>query len=482
MVLRNHSCLLIAFATVCAGQDAAIFPGRAAKPGDLAGKKQIAAEISALESRALETLSATDFGVRCDGATDDTRSAAAAFDAAWTTGKTLRFPAGECLLGNIALPAPSSTVNQTLSFAGAGSGVWYGGRNPRMGGTRFRFTKSDGSDFMVANSTAFANPTYDISDISLYGPDTWHGEVRGDVATTAKSGSGLKFIGKAAPRLLLHNISIEGFYGPGTAGLWVSTAEESTLYAVHVSNVDTCAHFSEAFNASTVVNFSCQHAMHDDVFITDSESLTWVGGVIQTNRMTGLHIKGMVASSFTSVHFENNNWSAAPGEGAVKIEAVYTPNCPAQGSCLSNQNLVFTGDVFNSPTDKIIAIGGGPDGWANDNITIMHGYANGVSSPFITLNENSHNWRIVGVIGLSQNAASRVSDAGTGNIVLLGNQMVALHDGTAVSAIGDAGVTGDLRVDGSGSFPALKAKTGTRFICIDVAGKLVSQSIPCSGT
>jgi len=478
-MLRNCSCLLIAFATLCAGQSTAIFPGRAAKPADIAGSKRIAAEVSAIESRALETLSATDFGVRCDGATDDTGAATAAFNAAWATGKTLRFPPGECLLGNISLPAPSSTINQTLSFTGAGTGVWFGGRNPTLGGTRFIFTKSDGSDFMVANSTAWAIPTYKISDISIYGPDPWQSD---EVATTTKSGSGLKFVGKAAPRLLLHNISIEGFYGPGTAGLWVSAAEDSSLYDIYVANVDTCAHFSEAFNASTVVNFSCQHAMHDGVFITNSESLTWVGGLIQTNRLTGLHIKGVVASTFTSVHFENNNWSGTPGEGAIKIEAAYSPDCLAPGSCLSNQNLVFTGNVFNAPRDKIVAIGGGPDGWSNDNITIMHGYANGVSSPFITLNENSHNWRIVGIIGQSQNAASRVSDAGTGNIILIGNQIVALHDGNAVSAIGDLGVTGKLRVEGEGSFPTLKAKTGTRFLCVDTSGNLTSQAYPCSGT
>lgn len=482
MAFFNSSCLLIALAALCTAQSTAIFPSRAATPVEIVGNKQIAAELSAIETRALETLSATDFGVRCDGTTDDTKAATAALNAAWATGKTLRFPAGDCLMGNISLPAPSSTVNRTLSFMGTGSGIWFGGQNPKFGGTRFIFTKADGSDFMVANSTAYADPTYEISDISLYGPDTWHGGDKGDVASTTKSGSGLKFVGKAVPRLYLHNISIQGFYGPGTAGLWVSNAEDSSLYEVHVDNVNSCAHFSEAFNASTVVNFECQNAMNDGVFITDSGSLTWLGGLFQTNRMTGLHIKGMVASSFTSVHFENNDWSATTGEGAIKIEAVYSPGCPKPGDCLSNQNLVFTGDVFNAPTDRIVTLGGGPGGWSNANITMMNGYANGVATPFVTLNDYSYNWRIVGIIGSAPSAASRVSDAGAGNVILVGNSAVALHDGNALSALGNAGVAGDLTVGGDGSFPSLKAKSGTRFICVDTTGKLLSQATPCSGT
>lgn len=466
---------------LCAGQDQAAFPRRAAETDEITTISRSAKEISALEARDLEFLNATDFGVRCDSSHDDTAAATAALNAAWSTGKVLRFPAGICILGNIVLPAPTSTLNQTLSFRGAGTGNWFGDTNPIRGGTFFRFTRADGSDFMIANSTAFATPTYQIADISIIGPDGWHGEGKGVVGSSAKSGSGLKFIGKAAPRLLINNVSIQGFYGPGTAGLWVSNAEDSSLYDVSISSVDRCAQFSEAFNASTVVNFQCSAAMHDGVFITDSESVAWLGGLFQSNRTTGLHIKGMISSSFTSVHFENNNWSEAEGEAAVKIEAIYTQGCARFGSCLSNQNLVLTGNVFNAPTDRVIALGGGPGGWNNSNITFLHGYMNGVRAPAFTLNEYSLNWRIVGIIGIAEDA-SAIADSGTGNVMLVGNQMIGLHDGTAVSAIGNADVSRNLRVLGDEVFPALKSKTGTRFVCIDQTGKLLSQVTPCSGT
>lgn len=480
-MIRNVALLLAALPVLSLAQGRAIFPNRPAAQREIAGE-QAAAEISAIESRALEVLNATDFGVRCDGRTDDTKPATAAFDAAWSTGKTLQFPAGECLMGSIQLPAPSViSENQTLSFRGAGTGSWFDGRSPLRGGTVFRFTRTDGSDFMFANSSAFGNPTYQISDISIVGPDSWHGDGKGTVATTTKSGSGLKFTGKAAPRLLMRDVSIEGFYGNRSAALWVSRAEESSLYNVYVKNVNTCAHFSEAFNASTVVNFSCQTAMSDGIFITDSESLSWLGGVIQSNRATGLHIKGLVSSTFTSVHFENNNWSNSVGEGALKIEAVYSPKCDAPGACLSNQNLVFTGNVFNAPTDCVITLGGGPNGWANNNITFLHGYANGVTPPFMTLNENSNNWRIIGIVGVVSGKAT-IADSGTGSVMIVGNQIVALHDGVALSAIGDVVASGTLRVAGAGVFPSLKAKTGTRFVCVDAEGNLVSQILPCSGT
>lgn len=476
----KDAAVILALAVRCPAQPAPIFPQRPALPGELRAGGQVSAEIAVIEKRDLEILNATDFGVRCDGRTDDTKAANEALDAAWRTGKPVRFPAGECLLGHITLPAPSSTTNQTLTVRGAGTGYWFGGQNQIRGGTHFRFNVADGTDFMVASSTAFAIPSYKISDLSIIGPDKWMDSVGGAVAVSQKSGSGIKFVGPAVPKLIFHNVGIQGFYGNGTAALWVSGAEDSSLYDVAISHVNSCAHFSNAFNASTVVNFTCQAAAEDGVFITDSESLTWVGGLFQSNQATGLHIKGVVSSTFTSIHFENNDWKNHPAEGAIKIEAVYVSGCPT-GRCLSNQNLVFTGNVFNAPTDRVLAIGGGPNGWNNSNITFMNGYMSGVRAPAFTLNEYSFNWRIVGLIGPSA-VATAIVDSGAGNIVLTGNQIVALHDGIAVSATGDVNISRNVRAGGDVFIPDLKAKTGTRFVCVDGDGKLTSQIIPCSGT
>ena len=39
-----------------------------------------------------------------------------------------------------------------------------------------------------------------------------------------------------------------------------------------------------------------------------------------------------------------------------------------------------------------------------------------------------------------------------------------------------------VRTDGSLTITGIKANSGTRFVCVDTTGKLVSQTTPCSGT
>lgn len=131
--------------------------------------------VRTLAQRAGDELRAADFGVRCDGTTNDTTAAQAALTAA--AGRTLVFPKGTCLIDRLQYaPAPSQPV--TLRGEGKGatilrkpaansSGLLTLGRNPSGGpyyDIRIEGLTIDGADNAV---TPYALTAYDLWRFTL---------------------------------------------------------------------------------------------------------------------------------------------------------------------------------------------------------------------------------------------------------------------------------------------------------------------------
>jgi hypothetical protein len=307
-------------------------------------------------------------------AADDTAAVQALIDAAWINGGAVQLEARDYYVAGLALP---DGATRSLTIRGASRSYNDAAYAATKGGTRLICLTRDASAITFIGTSGLHRPTFTIEDLTILGT--------GDRANPG-SGSGLRINGgTAAPIVLLKNVFVAWFYG-GT-GIWLSNCENGSVINTHTQLCDTGFRGDTAYNANAHVNVSAE-LCKTGILIENSESLSFAGGMVQSNEGNGLVLRNVSGVHFAGLHVENNNRLNTPDAWAILIEG-------ATGVGFNQSNFIF-------PRDRVMVRG------AVRGARFVGG-KNIAASPAITLSAGVRGTRIdecVPAVSVATNGAS----------------------------------------------------------------------------
>lgn len=212
----------------------------------------------------------------------DTQLIQAQIDAAWATGGTVQLEARDYAITGLILPNDAS---RSLTIRGAGAPRMYIQRSQANVGTRLIAT---GTAFSYAPAGVGDRPVITIADLTICGDATGHG-IRIDG-------------GVSVPIVRLSNVSVADC----AVGVWLSNCENGSLTDVHVLRCDVGFRGDKAFNAYVLTNVSAERCTTYGIEIDVGLSLSFVGGMAQSNQGVGLRLNHAQSVHMAGFHVENN--------------------------------------------------------------------------------------------------------------------------------------------------------------------------------
>lgn len=258
------------------------------------------------------------FGAAGDGRTDDTAAVQRALDEAARTGSAVLLT-GRFACRQLVLPSGTGGA-ASIAVLGTGAGVHGSPQDQLPPGSPSSAIVSlaGGDDLVVAPRDPLA--TYRFEDLAIVGPDLGH-------PRTHTSGDGLNLVaGQAGVRVLLRNVEVTGFNGPGKAGIRLGSGYYGRLEGVRaVYNhfgllVDGFVQGSPAWNANTISG--C--AFRRNTFgarIRGADGLAAVGNLFEGNERTGLELNDAVDQAWIATYFEDNDTDHAEDAWALAVYA-----------------------------------------------------------------------------------------------------------------------------------------------------------------
>jgi hypothetical protein len=270
------------------------------------------------------------YGAKGDGTTDDTAAIQAAIDAAWAVQGTVVLGPHIYKTGALHLPADDY---HTVAIVGVNAtGLWQMNEAPSL-----YFYLTDGTDFItITNPASSKQAFYRFENLNVRGPDF------GGATTT--SGHGLYMnAANVTATCYFRNVSVNGFYGAGKAGIYLYDAEYSHFDSVDVTQCDYGIYAYTSTNACVFTNVRAQYC-RVGVYISGCTNHTWISPTIQGNVEDGLYIYGLDSATFMATHLEDNNTSDTAGKYGMQIVA--TP-------ALGNNNINFINTYMATANDQI---------------------------------------------------------------------------------------------------------------------------------
>jgi hypothetical protein len=260
---------------------------------------------------------------------DDTAAVQALIDAAWQSGGVVQLEARDYYVSSLVLP---DGATRSLTIRGAGRSYNDAAYAATKGGTRLICLTRDATAITFNGTAGLHRPTFTIEDLTILGT--------GDRANSG-SGAGLRINGgTAAPIVLLKNVFVAWFYGG--CGIWLSNCENGAVLNTHIQFCDTGFRADTAYNANAHVNLSAE-LCKTGILIENSESLSFAGGMVQSNEGNGLVLRNVSGVHFVGLHAENNNRLNVADSWAILIEG-------ATGVAIEQSNFIF-------PRDRIMVRG-----------------------------------------------------------------------------------------------------------------------------
>jgi hypothetical protein len=261
---------------------------------------------------------------------DDTSDVQGLLYNAWAGGGVVQLEARDYYVANLQLP---DGATRSLTIRGAGRNYNDAAYTATKGGTRL-ICLEKGSNALTYTGTAagLKRPTITIEDLTILGAGT---------KVNPGAGHGIRIDGgTSVPIVLIKNVFVAWFYGG--CGIWLSNCENGSVINTHTQLCDTGFRGDTAYNANAHVNLSAE-LCKTGVLIEDSESLSFAGGMVQSNEGNGLVLRNVSGVHIAALHAENNNRLNLPDCWAVLIEG-------ATGVAIEQSNFIF-------PRDRVMARG-----------------------------------------------------------------------------------------------------------------------------
>lgn len=240
-------------------------------------------------------------------ADDDTSDVQGQIYNAWATGGAVQLEARDYYVSGLQLP---DGATRSLTIRGAGRSYNDAAYAVTKGGTRI-ICLTKGASALAYNGTgALHRPTFTIEDLTILGTGT---------KVDPGGGHGIRINGgTSVPIVLIRNVFVAWFYGG--AGIWLSNCENGSVVNTHTQLCQTGFRADAAYNANAHLNLSAE-LCQTGILIENSESLSFSGGMAQSNEGNGLVLRNVTAASFSAMHFENNNRLSQADSWAILIEA-----------------------------------------------------------------------------------------------------------------------------------------------------------------
>jgi hypothetical protein len=189
----------------------------------------------------------------------------------------------------------------------------------------------------------FNTPVYQFEDWQLIGPD--------EFGATSTSGDGLVIDGNnvGTPKMILRNFSSLHFGGGrGMFGNFIfESVWDTCLFKWNDIGLEL-----ESANADTFVNVTCDTNTTCGAILSGSGS-SWIGGLFQTNKRTGLRLANAQGWNFSGTYLEANNSTLTAGEYGIDLRS-------ATGAGV--QNILFSACKLTVGDRDTVNIGGpGPE-------------------------------------------------------------------------------------------------------------------------
>jgi hypothetical protein len=361
-------------------------------------------------------LGAQDMSVRSfgqtqgDGKTDDTSLIASCIQQARKVGGICHLPPGDYkVMKTIRIVANPLGPGSNADGSSIGiSGDGHSAVPSIQTGSRIICAMRDGSPCLDVDVTHYSILTLSLSHLAFVGPDSG--------PAGAVSGEAIRIHGGSEPRVHAEDLSFTGFYGLGRFAFSAEGPEGSTFRNIYCAFNSACFHGFGAFNGNIIENISVSHCSGPKaVLIENADALSWIGGILQANAGTALHLHGIIASWFRGIHFECNNTGypincknqkPIAGGGAIVVEA-------SEG--ITNQTSSFENLVFDGPNDKIAVYASDGKG-ASLLLKFENFYDAGVLDPKISFDSTTSHIRANGVAGEGQ-----YIDRGRDNVLCVGS-------------------------------------------------------------
>jgi hypothetical protein len=251
----------------------------------------------------------------------------------------------------VTLPAATTDI-QLMGLVGDGSTQiaqpTYPGRGTQIYCSATYGTTGDRTQGCIRyDAVTFALPTFIFENLTFRGPDTPY--------TTTTSGDAIRIDdhGISTGRIHMRNVLAQYFLGTDTAAYWFDGPEDNTIDTVSAVYVNSCSVFRGAFNDTVVTNFNCAQYVQDGSYVEGSENVHFVGGGWQSGQHTGIHLRGVINSTWDDPHLEGNNTSCVAPLQALWGTTPIVSAAAALGATSVSLSGLGTGSI---PSGSTVAI------------------------------------------------------------------------------------------------------------------------------